>query len=466
MFLINNNIIESSIFGCAAVKNPLPPLTGEELVTLRGTHNGASAAIGLTEKLLEKHILMVGSTGCGKTRTFLKIVNQLQQRMTADDVMIIFDTKGDYDKKIRVKGEKLILGNSNTYRNRPESVRWNLFREILIDDPCDAPDDAHVVTNTQEICRSLFVEREKRTNNPFFPNAARDLLAAIITSVIRTGYQQDRSFRIQQFNNKALAELLNTRTQEELDYILSFDADLTAVRSYLSGSGDQAAGVVSEMNSVAREVLTGVFADVGDFSVRNFVREKGCKTLFIEYDLSLGASLTPIYRLLIDLALKEALGRNEEQEKQKAPGNKQTQNEEEKAGNVYLICDEFRLLPFLQHIDDGVNFGRSLGVKVIAGLQSIEQLFEVYQESRGRNIAAGFSTIFAFHSTDPSTLHYITKAFGQYEVREEYRLPDNRMDYSRRRGDVISDWDLIHLDVGEAFICPAFGKPFTFKFDR
>ena len=448
MFLKNEDILETSLFGQPAVKNPVLQLTGKELVTLTGKHDGKPAKIGLTEETLNKHLLLLGSTGCGKTTTFVKIVNQLQQRMTGDDVMIIFDTKGDFARQVRVSGDKLVLGNSASCRD--VSVRWNLFREILI----DGHDDENVSTNAQEICRSLFVEREKRTNNPFFPNAARDLLAAIIISVIRTGYQLDSAFRHQQFNNRALSEMLNSRTREELDYILSFDDDLNAVRSYISGSGEQSAGVIAEMHSIAREVLTGVFADDGNFSIRNFVRGKGRKTLFIEYDLSLGATLTPVYRLLIDLALKEALGRSV------------SLSNGRPHGNVYLICDEFRLLPYLHHIDDGVNFGRSLGVKVIAGLQSIEQLFEVYQESRGRNIAAGFSTIFAYHSTDPSTLNYISRAFGQYEVRVESRQPDTKMDYYRRRGDVISDWDLVHLDVGEAFICPAFGDPFTFKFDE
>ena len=93
------------------------------------------------------------------------------------------------------------------------------------------------------------------------------------------------------------------------------------------------------------------------------MRKKGGKILFIEYDLTSGSVLTPIYRLLIDLALKEALGRSR--------GH----------GNVYIICDEFKLLPYLQHIEDAVNFGRSLGVKVVAGLQSISQLYELYGES-------------------------------------------------------------------------------------
>lgn len=76
--------------------------------------------------------------------------------------------------------------------------------------------------------------------------------------------------------------------------------------------------------------------------------------------------MAPIYSLLIDLALKEVLGR----------GN---QN-----GNVYMIFDEFKLLPYLQHIDDGVNFGRSLGLKIMAGIQSVNQMTEAYGEERGK----------------------------------------------------------------------------------
>ncbi|MDO4355961.1 MAG: type IV secretion system DNA-binding domain-containing protein [Clostridia bacterium] len=442
MFIKTKAVSKQNIYSRAAVDTPMPPLTGKELVVFSGKHDGRPAQFGLTEDHLNKHVLLVGSTGCGKTTTFLQLVNQLQKRMTADDVMIIFDSKGDYAKSVVTKGQRLYLANSKPYRQQSE--KWNIFREILM----DGKDDKQIVANAQEIGRILFQERERRTNNPFFPNAARDLLAAIIIFLIRTGYQNDVAFRQQHFNNEALEKLLSSKTGDDFVNMLSFDSDLVAVASYISGGGEQAQGVLSEMHSIVREVLTGVFAEDGSFSVRDFVRNKGGKTLFIEYDLSMGSSLAPVYRLLIDLALKEALGRSSPQ------------------GNVYLICDEFKLLPYLQHIDDGVNFGRSLGVKVIAGLQSIEQLFEVYQQSRGRNIAAGFSTIIAYHSTDPSTIEYLAKAYGHYETMEEYRKPDGQTEPYRRRESVISDWDLSHLDVGEAFVCRAFGEPFSFKFDK
>ena len=56
-------------------------------------------------------------------------------------------------------------------------------------------------------------------------------------------------------------------------------------------------------------MLSACFDEKGMFSIRNFVRKKGGRILFVEYDISIGETLAPIYSLLFDLALKEALGR-------------------------------------------------------------------------------------------------------------------------------------------------------------
>lgn len=183
------------------------------------------------------------------------------------------------------------------------------------------------------------------------------------------------------------------------------------------------------------------------FSIRDFVRKKGGRTLFIEYDLSIGSVLTPIYSLLFDLALKEALGRTKTE------------------GNVYLFCDEFKLLPRLEHIDDGVNFGRSLGVKIFAGLQSIEQLYEIYKLEKGRNIAAGFSSIYAFRANDTTTRNFVRDLFGKNIVLEQYRGLDNKYIEYRREGYTVEDWDLTNLKVGEAIVGLPFQKPFKFYFE-
>ena len=432
-------VTNTILHGNSVSKNLLPDNIADIKVNLKGTFNGNKAAFGINEDILSKHMLFVGGTGCGKTTLFYHFVNQIKRSMTSDDVMIIFDSKGDFYSKFNCSGD-LVIGNSPQYRDL--SASWNVFKEIL----ADGWDDREVVINSQEIAKSLFQERVKNNGQPFFPNAARDLLAALLIAIIRSG-REDPIIAQKYFYNSELKNFLDELDFEEIQCSLEKHVDLSAVLSYVAGESSQSQGVLSELFSVVREIFTGVFAQTGKFSMRNFVRQKGGKTLFIEYDLAIGSMLTPVYRLLFDFALKEALGRAKSQ------------------GNVYLICDEFKLLPNLQHIDDGVNFGRSLGVKIIAGIQSIEQLFEMYGQSRGKNIAAGFSSIFSFRANDVSTRDYISGLFGKNIILEQYKLFNNTMVEEKRQGSTVEDWDMNTLKVGEAIVGLPFSQPFKFYFD-
>jgi type IV secretory pathway TraG/TraD family ATPase VirD4 len=429
------------LYGESVSKTMPPQQKAGAMVKLAGKHSGKSASVTIDEGVLSKHTLLVGGTGCGKTTLFYHFVSQIRNRMTSDDVMIIFDSKGDFYNKFYNKATDLVIGNSKQYS--PISQQWNIYKEVL----ADGWDERDITINTQEVCKSFFEERTKNTTNAFFPNAARDLLAAVITTFIREG-KKDNSVKKEFFYNDKLKEFFDLSDTQMIMDLLADSPDANAVMSYISGDNAQSQGVLSEMYSVIREILIGVFAEHGGFSMREFVRKKGNKTLFIEYDLAIGSMLTPVYRLLFDLALKEALGRNKPQ------------------GNVYLICDEFKLLPHLRHIDDGVNFGRSLGVKVFAGIQSIEQLFEIYGQSRGRNIAAGFSSIYAFRANDVSTRDYVSGLFGKNIVLEQYQMLDNRIVEEKRNGQTVEDWDLNTLAVGEAIVGLPFSQPFRFYFDN
>lgn len=424
--------------GSTVEKNGLPPRASNPAVTLKGTFRGSRAAFDLTEDVLSKHMMLIGGTGCGKSTLFYHLIHQIRAKMTEQDVMIIFDTKGDYYNRFAKPGD-VVIGNSPQYYK--DSARWNVFKEIL----ADGWDDKQVQMNTMEICKALFSDRQN-AQNPFFPNAGRDLLTAIMMHIIRTS-QGDKTLMNQFLFNNALCNYLANSTREDILADLDEEPDMRAVQSYISDDGGQSQGVLSEMYSVIRDLFLGVFAEHGTFSIRNFVRKKGGRALFIEYDLAIGSVLTPIYKLMFDLALKEALGRTKS------------------AGNVYLICDEFKLLPNLQHIDDGVNFGRSLGVKVIAGLQSIEQLTEIYGASRGKNLAAGFSTTIAFRANDVVTRNFVSELHGKNIVLEQYRTLDNRYVEEKRSGCVVEDWDMNTLKVGEAIVGLPFAPPFRFYFD-
>ncbi len=417
------------------VDNNKPPLdTPRASLHIPGTFEGKQSSFGITQDMLSKHLLLVGGTGSGKTNLFYHIVKQLKKNLTKDDVMLIFDSKGDFHKKF-YESQDVVIGNSALYRKT--SAKWNLYDEIV----ADGKSRVSLAQNTQEICKSLFADRvEKNSSNPFFPNAARDLLGSVIISLVRDNVQ---------FSNKDLKDTLDSSSVDDLRNMLANYSDLASVAAYIGGkSGSQSQGVLSEMYSVTRDIFTGVFADVGDFSMRKFIRGKGGRTAFLEYDLAIGDILSPIYTLLFDLALKEALGRTATQ------------------GNVYLIADELKLLPNLRHLEDGINFGRSLGVKILAGLQGIDQLNANYEnEAKAHNAVAGFSSVFAFQSNDFNTREYVSKLFGKNTILETFPEANGSRHYEKREGYVVEDWDLVNLQVGEAIVGLPGTPPFRFRFD-
>lgn len=431
-------IKREALYGNILDQNPI--CGGGDFISLPGKYKNSTARLNIDEDILSKHLMLVGGTGCGKSNVFYHIIGQLKKRITKDDVVIIFDTKGDYYSRFG-RSEDMVIGNSKEYREK--SVKWNIFREIV----ADGWEKENVESNAQEISWAIFRESIDKSKDPFFPNAARDLFSAILLCMINAG-TNDKDYRNACLYNSELKIAFDTSDILDIKSMIESNPDLASVTSYIGdGQNGQALGVYAEMLGTVRKLLTGVFAEHGGFSVRNFVKKRGGQTLFVEYDLSIGNALAPIYSLIFDLALKEAMGR------------------EGKRGSVYLICDEFKLLPLLQHIEDGVNFGRSLGVKIIAGLQSINQITEVYGNARGKNILAGFSSVFSFKSNDVDSRKYATDIYGKNIVLEQRKTVSNTMSEERHEGNSVEDWNICELNIGEAVIGLPFSKPFRFQFD-
>jgi type IV secretory pathway TraG/TraD family ATPase VirD4 len=188
----------------------------------------------------------------------------------------------------------------------------------------------------------------------------------------------------------------------------------------------------------------------GSLSMREAVRHKGGRVIFVEYDLGMGNVLTPIYRLLVDLAIKEALCRRKSE------------------GNVWFIIDEFRLVPNLQHVDDGVNFGRSLGAKFVIGVQNVEQVFYAYGQALARSILSGFLTTVAFRVNDPATRSFVQQLFGKNRVYEAtVSMQSNKgLMEQVRDANVVEDWDILRLPVGKAIVSLPGFEPFLFQFEK
>lgn len=408
-------------------KNPKPIN-----ILFNGTNGtGAQDSFVLNEKLLSQHLLLVGGIGSGKTNTFNHIMSSISPQLGPQDVMIVFDTKGDFYKEFYRPGD-IVISNDNTACGAAGVDYWNIINEV--------EDDEHLEENVMEIANALFAERLKSGNDPFFPNAAKDIVTAALYHFVKVRGSIKS-------NNKMLSDFFKSVSQNDLLDLLSKYPQYEAMKSYIPlKAQEQALGVMAEIQQVMRSVLVGNFAKPGTLSIRNLVRKKGGKRIFIEYDIGVGSMLSPIYTLLFDLAIKEALCRKKS------------------AGNVFFAVDEFKLLPNLKHIDDAVNFGRSLGIKFMIGIQNTDQIIEAYNENMAMNIFSGFLNQFAFKVNDFSTRKYIKERAGTNRKKTVYKT--TAVHESIEAANVIEDWDVSNLLLGQAVVSLNNSEPFVFRFEE
>ena len=246
-----------------------PPKTKDSMVTLHGNMYGDSASFGMNDTHFSKNLMCIGGTGSGKTNVINTIIAQLRKDMLPKDVMLIFDTKGDYARTFYDgSAGDLILGNSTQYGNTTQ--HWNIYHEIL----ADGVDDNSALSNIREISRALF-EKNKSESQPFFANAARGVFGAYLIAMIR-GAKTDEELKRDFMNNKALLNYFNNAGKDEYFTLSNAYNDLKAIKMYLGDcENTQALGVLAEVLVMVRDTFVGAFGEAGDFSIREFIRNKG-----------------------------------------------------------------------------------------------------------------------------------------------------------------------------------------------
>lgn len=398
-------------------------------------YKNAPFQLPLNDVLFSKHVLFLGNIGTGKTNAISQVIAQIKEQLTPDDLMIIFDTKADFYNEFYEKGDVVISNNVSKFQD--DADYWNIFSEILIDKTPQS-----ISENALEIASILFADKIKNSNAPFFPQAAKDILATFLNvsaKNVPTDYLNN-SYSIEELEKWGRKELYQFFEGWQQNRILSYISNEAAA---------QADGVISEFNQLLGEIFIGDFRKKGTLSMRELVREKGGKTIFLEYDISVGNVLTPIYRLLFDLAIKETLSSSQ----RNAP-----------KGNVWFFIDEFSLLPNLKYIDNGINFGRSQGAKFIIGIQNIPQIYHEYGEDLGQSLLSGIRTVFSFHVDDIKSREFIQNRYGFAQKKLTYSDPQGKALINVLPMKVVEDWNISNLNTGMCIVGLPEGNPFLFQF--
>ncbi len=395
--------------------------------------HGRNGALRFDQDYLSRHVLFLGGIGTGKTDAMKHFVKTLLEKASSDDVFVVFDTKADFLKAFYRAGDAVISSAPDT---DPGGVRWNLFSDLLGDDRADRSDQIYEISST------IFGDvTSPSAQNYFFGAAARDIFAAVVEAMHRDGGAH---------SNSDLRQQLETPATELLD-LLAEHPDLAGSARYLQGERTPEQ-ILAFLQQTLNTSLSGVFCEKGNFSVREFIRRRGGHTLFIEYDVSMGSRLSPIYRVLMDLAIKEALGLGRAG----------------KSGNVFFLMDEFALLPRLTHIGDGINFGRSLGLRFLVAAQNVNQVLHAYGSAVGTSILSGFGTVLAFRLMDSGSRDLVRERHGvnRKEITTFAPVRSDGVHQMTVMGSVIEDWEMSRLRRGECIASFPDGPPWVFEFAK
>ncbi|HEX9358372.1 MAG TPA: type IV secretion system DNA-binding domain-containing protein [Streptosporangiaceae bacterium] len=382
-------------------------------------------------KYLSRHVLFLGGIGTGKSNAMYQLLDPLRANAGRDDVFVIFDTKGDFLERFYRDGDAVISSTPDKDRG---GVTWNLFSDLLEQDANGLGEQVH------EIASTVFSEGfGEAGENLFFAMAARDIFAAVVEAMARQGrsYSNEDIRRQLELPAEDLLELLDAENNPHL----------AGVARYLEGDR-RPEDILAFLQQTLNKSFSGVFRLPGSFSVRNFIRRKGGRALFVEYDIASGNRLLPVYRVLIDMAIKEALGLG----RAKAPGS------------VFFVLDEFALLPQLEHISNGINFGRSLGLKFLVGTQNVNQVLQAYGAESGASILSGFGSVLAFRLMDDTSRELVRQRFGanRKQITVNAHVRSEGVQQLVVAGNVIEDWVLSNLSPGQCIVSLPEGGPFFF----
>ncbi len=415
------------------ISRTIPYRDPDALFALAGTDgNGQSAYMPMGDNILSRHMLLLGAPGTGKSNFMSHILRNVRANLTEADVMVVLDPVGEYHSAFYQPGDIVFSDDARSSGEEGEGY-WNLYAELC--------QEGRIMEDASALCDLLFDDRIRGAAEPFYANAARDLMMALIVYLCRRGEKELQ-------NNLALRELIDGFDFESMRSILEQEPDLRALAAYLSDpDSPETLGVVAALQQAARELLQGHFRREGSLGMRPLVRGKGGKVIFVCYDAAHGNMLRPLYATLIDLCMQEALSR--------------TENE----GNVYLLLDGIAGFPPLPHLEDALLLGRSKGLKIILSAMSVSQLQNRYGAAVAQSLVCSFGTTVVFRLHDRLSRDFVKGLYGRHRVVESFTSSVQVRNIIEQVMDqyIIEDEDITALQTHECLIATMHYPPFWFR---
>jgi type IV secretory pathway TraG/TraD family ATPase VirD4 len=198
-------------------------------------------------------------------------------------------------------------------------------------------------------------------------------------------------------------------TTEHLRHWLT-QAPVSELKSLLAGSAasgqfekDAERAFASTRFVLSHHLGAFQYLSPGDFSLRNWL-ESGNGNLFITWREDMLPALRPLVSAWVDILVASILTLPDENPRA-----------------LWLILDELASLQRLNSLQAGLSKGRKHGLRVVAALQSVSQLDELYGVHNARSLRSNFRNLLALggSNSDPATAKEISEGLGDAEVERK-----------------------------------------------
>ena len=310
-----------------------------------------------------QHILVTGTTGAGKTNLLHELLPQIRARK---EKAIIVDLNGTFVSAYYDKDQDYIL---NPFDAR--SVGWNPWLELEKDWEADA-------------LAASFIG-ESSTHDPFWDQSAKQVLAE--------GFKQTDSL------DELIAVLT---THNESDYAKFFAT--TPVASLTSLAADKTAQSIRANINNKIQGLKYLRSEDMMFSLKYWAKDTTRSSwVFLTAQPDMRETMRPLISVWLDIALKGLM----------------TRDVSEGVANLWFILDELPALKKTPSLKTALAEGRKYGGCIVAGVQNIHQLKEIYGNNGANSLLDLFNTRFIFRVGDEETARFSSNLLGKQEIKEQ-----------------------------------------------
>ena len=392
------------------------------------------------------HTLIIGTTGSGKTTTFISPTIQILANTKSKPSMLISDPKGElyalHAKSLLKRGyEVKILDLRNPYC----SIRWNplekpfeMYQEMLsLDNKVSVNEEegyyifenkiyydkdelnAGIQVKKQELFDEVYEDLNdicsvlcpvKNKSEPIWESGAKNFILAITLAMLEDSENPNNEMTKEKFNFFNIMKIA-TNTQNDCEDLMEYFKH----RSPISKSVSLSKQVLDASDKTRGSYLSTIFDKLSMFSDMSICSLTSANEIdFAEISTKPTALFLQIpdeketrhtLAAMVILQAYKALV---------AKAN--TYSDLSLPRSVYFLLDEFGNLPQVHKLEQMITVGRSRKIWLVLVVQSYAQLAKVYDEKSADIIKSNCNIQIFIGTTDQKTIEEFSKKCGNYSI--------------------------------------------------